>query len=131
MDEDDKGIDLLDVKAALERVFQGCSVSMPSAMGGSHHAEVSFSDYEVRVILTGPRAPDRPIHFRFMQRITPKAGQRPIKVIHNEIQTRNPKDLLIAIRDAREYLQGQAQMISKALNPPPAPSPIRTVDDIF
>jgi len=128
-DTADGSIGILDVKAALEDAFKGCDVVCPSSQGG-HHAEVKFDEYEIRVILSGRRAPNRPIHFRFMQRIVTKVGRRPTKVLLNEVRTTDPKVLAIAIRDAKEYLLGIVQAIQKALKPRPT---MRTtaVDDLF
>lgn len=131
MDEDDKGLDVPDVKLALEQVFQGCTAETPSTMDGSRHVTVAFHEYEIRVILTGPCAPDRLIHFRFTQRIRPKAGRSPIRVTHQEFQTKNPKELLSAIREAKEYLLGQVMTLQRALKPPPGPKPVLSVDDLF
>ena len=130
-DTDKMGISIAEVRSALESVFKGCLVETPHALGGCHHAELKFNEYEVRVILGGERRgnPDRPIHFRFMQKVA-ASGRKPIKVMINEVQTTDPKVLATAIRDAKEYLLGIVQSINQALKRKPVKQ-ILDVDDLL
>jgi len=120
MEEKDDYIKIGDVKAALEDVFKGCTVTTPSTMGSrSFVAELSFDEYEIRVILSGKRGPERDIHFRFLQKVVPSGQVRPTKLIINEVRTTDPKELVRAIRGAREYLLGIVQAINRALKRKP------------
>lgn len=110
---DGEGLGILEVKSHLEQVFKGCNVVVPATMGGSHHASVSFYEYEIRIILSGRRVPGRPIHFRFMQRAKDQKG-RTTKFIINELKTTNPQELTKAINEAKEYLLGIVYAIKSA-----------------
>lgn len=129
LQDEDKGIGILDVKAALEDVFKGCDVVTPRTMVGSFHAEVKFDEYEVRVILS-KRGNERDIHFRFLQKVVTKTGRKPTKVLINEVRTTDPKKLGLAIRDAKEYLLGISQAITRALRPKPVPQ-VRDISDLI
>ena len=128
--EEEKGVGILDVKAALEDAFKGCDVRTPNAMMGSFHAEVKFDEYEIQVILSGKRGTERSIYFRFQQRVKSSGRKRSTKVLINEVKTTNPKDLAIAIRDAKEHLLGIVQAIQRALKPRPV-SKVRDIDDLL
>jgi hypothetical protein len=134
-DKDDRkgmaeGLGILDVKAALEDVFKGCDVKTPGVGNNSHHAEVKFNEYEIRVILSGTRSPTRDIHFRFMQRIKPAGRSKLIKVLITEMSTQDPKELMKAIRGSREYLLGIVQAINRALKRKPVPQ-VLGIDDLL
>lgn len=121
-------INIYDVEAALEKTFKGCTARVPDSLGG-HHILLKFIEYEIRVILSG--SPAKPtIHFRFTQRVVPKKGQKPIRVLINEVRTTKPDDLLTAIRDAKEYLLGISQAIQQVLKPKPVPM-TRGVGDLL
>lgn len=117
---DNEELGILDVKAQLENVFKGCEVVTPYAGTSGYHATVIFYEYEVRVILAGSRASDRPIHFRFMQRAKGKGkGNKVTKFIINEMTTTDPKELTQAINDAKEYLLGIVHAIKSAFTEKP------------
>ncbi len=129
-DQDDP-LNILDIKAALEMVYLGCTVECPYSMGGSSHAELKFNEYEIRVILSGShRGPDRQIHFRFLQRIRPAGKKRPIKVLIHELHTKDDRELIRAIKGSKEYLLGVMQAINQALKRRPVPQ-VRTIDDLL
>lgn len=128
--EEDKGVGILDVKAALENAFQGCDVRTPNAMRGSFHAVVKFDEYEIQVILSGKRGLERNIYFRFQQRLAPAGRKRSTKVLINEVKTTDPRDLAIAIRDAKEHLLGIVQAIQRALRPKSVPR-VRGIEDLL
>lgn len=115
--DDGKGVNILDVKVALEEVFKGCKVEM-SHVVGSQHAKVSFDEYEVRVILSGSRAVDRSKHLRFMRRIKQKPPRKPIKQTIMDIATKDEAEFVQALKDVRAYLLGIVQAIQHALKPP-------------
>jgi hypothetical protein len=130
-DQEEKPIGIGDVKAALEDVFKGCDVETPYAMDCSFHAEVKFDEYEIRIILSGRRSgPDRRYHFRFLQKIVPSGKRRATKLIINEVRTTDEAELLVAIRDAKEYLLGIVHAINRALKRKPVPQ-VRGVADLL
>jgi len=134
-DKDDRkgmaeGLGILDVKAALEDVYKGCDVLCPRTLGGSHHAEGTFNEYEIRVILSGTRSKTRDIHFRFMQRIKPAGRKKATKLLITEMRTQDPKELMKAIRGSREYLLGIVQAINRALKRKPVPQ-VLGIDDLL
>ena len=126
----DKGIGILDVKAALEKAFQGVKVATPPTMGGSFHAELSFYEYEIRVILTGPRDEARKINFRFQQKVTQPGERKPTKRLITDLNTTDPEELWQAIDDTKAYLLGIVFAITKALRPPNADR-TNSVEDLF
>lgn len=128
-DDKPKGLGILGVKAALELVFKGCTVDVPKTMAGSHHATVSFYEYEIRVILSGKRAPGRPIHFRFMQRAKGK-GDKVTKFVLNEVRTTDPAVLQAAILDAKAHLLGIVYAIRSAFSEKTVPR-INSIEDLF
>ena len=125
---DEKGIGILDVKSVLVDVFKGCDVKTTHGTS-SYHAEVLFDEYSVRIILSGPRSPDRPIYFRFMQESKGRGRSR-VKRVINEVRTTNPDDLLTAIKDCKAHLLGVAHAIQAAFKPRPVAT-IRTIDDLM
>lgn len=127
---DEPGLGILDVKLALEKVFQGVRVSTPTALKGSFHAEASFYEYEVRVILFGERTDDRRMHYRFMQRVEQPGERKPTKRMILEVQTTDPEELLKAIDDTKAHLLGVVYAITKALRPPTVQR-TNSVDDLF
>jgi hypothetical protein len=124
-----EGIGIRDVKVALERTFPGVDVTCPNSMGGSFHANISFFEYSIRVILTGRRNADRGINFRFMQE-SKGPGNRTTKRIINEFQTTDPKVLQRGIAEAKEHLLGVTQAIRAALRPKPVQT-TRSVADLL
>jgi hypothetical protein len=124
-----KGVGILDVKLALEKTFQGCRVHLPPTLAGSFHAEVTFSEYEVRVILTGPREGDRTFNYRFMQRIEHE-GRKPTKRMILEVDTKDPAELIQAIEDTKAHLLGVVFAINRALKPITPPR-MGGVDDLL
>jgi len=130
-DDPKEPMSILDVKAVLEDVFKGCTVTSPNAMMGSYHAEVRFDEYEVRVIMTGSRlSPKREMHFRFLQRIVPFGQKREQKVLISEVHTKDEEELVRAIRGCKEYLLGVIQSIDRALRHKPV-SQVRGVEDLL
>ncbi len=127
---DEPGLGILDVKLALEKVFQGVRIGMPPALSGSFHAVALFYEYEVRVILFGERTEDRKMHYRFMQRVEQPGDRKPTKRMILEVQTTDPAELLKAIDDTKAHLLGVVYAITKALRPPTVPR-MRGVDDLF
>lgn len=128
-DFENKGVGIQDVKLALEKTFQGCRVHLPPTLAGSFHAEVSFFEYEVRVILTGPRTGDRTFNYRFMQRIEHE-DKKPTKRMILEVDTKDPAELIQAIEETKAHLMGIVFAINKALRPPNVPQ-VRGVDDLL
>ena len=118
-----------DVKVVLERTFPGTVVNIPPSMSGSYHAEISFLEYEIRIILVGNRARDRKMHFRFMQKflLTPD-DKRLTKRMIREFETQDPDVLLQAIEDAKAYLLGLVFSIQRALKPVPVPKTSNILD---
>jgi|SRR3989344_5280148 len=129
-DDEDQGPGILDVKVALETVFKGCKVHLLPSLGGSFHAELSFYEYEIRVILSGLRAKDRKIHYRFIQRVGQPEGRKPTKRMILEIETTDPDQLVKAIEDTKAHLLGIVYAITKALRPPNVPR-VSGIDDLF
>ena len=129
-DDDDDTIGIQDIKVALEKVFQGCKVSIPPSMGGSYHAELSFYEYEVRVILTGERAKGRKMHYRFMQKVQQPGDRKPTKRMIIETETTEPAELLQAIDDTKAHLLGIVYAVTKALKPPSI-TRLNGIDDLF
>jgi len=117
-----------DVKAALEDVFKGCSAKHTTALG-SYHVELSFHEYEIRIILDGRVDRTWDYNFRFMQRVK-GPGRKPVKFIINEVHTRDPVELLRAIRGAKEYLLGIVHCINCALKRKPVPQ-ISDIEDLL
>lgn len=128
-DEDDT-LGIQDIKVALEKVFQGCKVSIPPSLAGSFHAELSFYEYEVRVILTGERAKGRKMHYRFMQKVQQPGERKPTKRMIIEVETTEPAELLQAIDDTKAHLLGIVYAVTKALKPPSI-NRLHGIDDLF
>ena len=129
-EEPDRGLGIMDVKLILEKVFKGCKVLTPNSMGGSFHAEVSFFEYEIRVILSGKRAVDRKIHYRFMQRVEQPGRKHPVKRMIQEIEVNSEADFIEAVESTKGYLMGILFAISKAMKPPHVPR-TDNLDDLF
>ena len=127
---EDRGIGITEVKSLLESVFKGCHVYTPSSMGASFHAEVSFFEYEIRVILSGKRTKDRSIHYRFMQRVEQPDGKRPTKRMIQDVTVTSREDFEQEVADTKAHLLGTVFAIQKALRPPNVPT-ISGVDDLF
>jgi len=127
-DEEDKGPNILDVAAYLEDIFKGCEV-IKSHGTSSYHASVSFDEYRLRVILSGRRAKDRDIHFRFWQE-SKGTGRHATKRVLSEVKTTDPKELMDAIKDAKAHLLGLVHAIQTAFKPKPVKS-VRTIDDLM
>lgn len=129
-EEPDRGLGILDVKAHLENVFKGCKVFTPPSMGGSFHAEVSFFEYEIRVILSGKRAVDRKIHYRFMQRVEHPSTRKPTKRMILEVEVTSEAGFVQAVDDTKAHLMGIVFAITKAMRPPNVPR-INGIEDLF
>lgn len=123
-------IGILDVKLALEKTFQGVRVRLPPSLAGSYLAELSFYEYEVRVILSGERAKGRKMHYRFMQQVQQPGERKPTKRMILDVSTTDPQDLVKAIADTKAHLLGIVYAITTALRPPTVPK-MTSVDDLF
>jgi hypothetical protein len=119
-----------DIAAEMEDVFKGCSIDTPYTMGSSTVAEVKFDEYEIRVIRTGGGVASQAFNFRFLQKIMPPGKRSPIKFLHKDLRTTDPKELIRAIRGAKEYLLGVVQSINRALKRKPV-SQVRGVEDLL
>ena len=129
-DSEDKGLCIQEVRAILEGVYKGCLVDVLGGVGGnSFHAQVNFNEYEIRVILSGPRTKTRSINFRFMQRVK-GPGRKPIKIVINEVRTQDPAELLVAIRHSKEYLLGIIHSINRAFKRKQAPQ-VHDIEDLM
>ncbi len=129
-DDDDDDIGIQDVKVALETVFLGCKPLIKPSMGGSYHAEVTFHEYEIRVILTGERAKGRKMHYRFLQKIPMGDGMKPVKRTIQEFETTDPKELLRGIQESKSHLMSIVYAVTRALKTP-STTRIRSIDDLF
>lgn len=129
-DDDDDDIGIQDIKVALEKVFKGCKVSIPPSLAGSYHAELSFYEYEVRVILTGERAKGRKMHYRFQQKVQQPGERKPTKRVIIERETTEPAELLQAIDDTKAHLLGIVYAVTRALKEPTA-NRMHGIDDLF
>jgi hypothetical protein len=129
-EEPDRGLSIMDVKAHLENVFKGCQVVIPTSLGGSFHAEVSFFEYEIRVILSGKRAVDRKIHYRFQQRVEHPSTRKPTKRMITEIEMNSEAEFIQAVEDTKAHLMGIVFAITKAMRPPNVPR-IVGIEDLF
>ena len=128
-DDDDDTIGIMDIKVALEKVFKGCKVSLPSSLAG-FHAELSFYEYEIRVILTGERAKGRKMHYRFQQKVQQPGERKPTKRVIIEREMTEPAELLKAIDDTKAHLMGIVYAVTRALKEPTA-NRMHGIDDLF
>lgn len=129
-EEEDASIGIQDIKFALEKVFQGCKVTLPPSMGDSYHAELSFYEYEVRVILTGERTANRKMNYRFMQKVVHPGDRKPTKRVILEVDTTEADELLQAIQDTKSHLMGIVYAVTKALKPA-SMTRLNGIDDLF
>ena len=125
-----QGIGIRDVETALQDIFKGCTIRMPSSLGGSFHAEVSFYEYEVRVILSGDRAIDRKIHYRFLQWVSQPGNRKPTRRSIIEFETTDPEELWAGLDKTKMHLQSIVYAISKAMRPPTV-AKMNSIDDLF
>lgn len=122
------GINIIDVRTALEDVFKGCNVETPESMGSSAHAEVHFSDYEVRVIL-GWAGKVQKIHYRFMQKID-QPNKPMVKRRIQDLEVDGEEGLVAAIKETKAHLLGVVFAIQRALKPMTSPR-TADMDNIF
>lgn len=130
LDLEDTTIGIQDIKFALEKVFRGCKVNLPPTMGDSYHAELSFYEYEVRVILTGARAADRKMNYRFMQKVVQPGERKATKRMIIEVTSTDPGEILKAIEDTKAHLMGIVYAVTKALKPA-SMTRLNGIDDLF
>jgi len=119
-----------DIAAEMEDVFKGCHVDTPYTMGTSTVAEVKFDEYEIRIIRTGGGVDSQKFNFRFLQKVVPPGQRSPIKILHRDLRTTDPKVLVQAIRSVKEHLLGTVQSINQALKRKPV-ALTRGIEDLL
>jgi len=127
-----KDFNFLDMKVAMEGIFQGCTVEMGHGLGTAS-AEVRFGEFEVRVMLTGHGKANWVWHVRFQQQVELPDRKRPTKPIKrtlHEVQSKDPQEAVAALKHVKAYLLGLVHSIQAALRPKAAVEATE-VGDIF
>lgn len=128
--EEPEAIGIQNIRDILEKTFPGCTVVIPRTLGQTYHAEVSFFEYEIRVILYGERKETRQIHYRFQQIVTQPGERKPTKRVIYEIMSDSSAEVRRLIEETKAYLLGVVFAINKAFRPPNTKQ-VRTMDDLF
>lgn len=120
------------LKDALITAFPGQPPKLSKGVGvTSHHASVSFYEYEVRVIMSAVNKDrQRDMTLRLIQKMKDPRTGRLNKFILVDLRTQDPAELLKGIKECRARLLGTIFAIRKALDPPPDRQ-VKSVDDLF
>ena len=123
-------LDMPTLRVAFETAFPGCVADLSKGVGvSSHHVDVKFHEFEVRVIMSRIAADgQRDMECRVRQLIP--TGQRIVKVVRSHVKSRDPGEILQAVKDARGLLLGHIFALNQALYAKP-PQEVSTIEDLF